>query len=46
MTAFTRFLQVVNQQLNAQGMTRLESLFMPANFSSVVSELMSTTIPT
>jgi len=45
MTAFTEFLRVVNTELHAKGMVRLESLLMPANFSSVVSEFMNTSIP-
>jgi len=36
MKAFTHFLRVVNVELNANGMSRLESLLMAANFSSVV----------
>lgn len=41
MSAFLEFLAVVNGALNTRGMARLESLLMPANFSSVVSEFMS-----
>lgn len=43
--AFTHFLQVVNVELNANGMPRLESLLMPANFSSVVREFINSSIP-
>lgn len=45
MTSFIQFLQLVNQQLHASGMLRLESLLMPANFSGIVSEFMNVSIP-
>lgn len=45
MTAFIAFLRVVDTELHRQGMHRLESLLMPANFSSVVSEFEAVTIP-
>jgi hypothetical protein len=45
MAAFIEFLRVVNTELHAKSMVRLESLLMPANFSSVVSEFMNTSIP-
>lgn len=45
MHAFNDFLGFVNQQLHSRNMVRLESLLMPANFSSIVSEFMSSTIP-
>lgn len=45
MQAFAHFLQVVNLELNTNGMSRLESLLMPANFSSIVSEFMNSSIP-
>ena len=45
MTAFTEFLRVVTSELHSKGMVRIESLLMPANFSSVVSEFMNTSIP-
>ncbi|MFI5274058.1 MAG: hypothetical protein ACHQ4H_13575, partial [Ktedonobacterales bacterium] len=45
MTAFTAFLGVVNRQLHTQGMQRIETLLMPANFSSIVSEFMNVSIP-
>ncbi len=45
MAAFVEFLHVVNTELHLKGMVRLESLLMPANFGSVVSEFMNTSIP-
>lgn len=45
MRSFTQFLQLVNQQLHASVMLRLESLLMPANFSGIVSEFMNVSIP-
>jgi hypothetical protein len=45
MTDFTGFLGFVNQQLNTKEMDRLESIVMPANFSSIVGEFMSARIP-
>ena len=45
MAAFIEFLRVINTELHTKGMVRLESLLMPANFSSVVSEFMNTSIP-
>lgn len=45
MNEFLNFLRFVNEQLLTKGMVRLESLLMPANFSSVVSEFMNTSIP-
>jgi hypothetical protein len=36
MKDFTGFLGFVNQQLNTRDMERLESIVMPANFSSIV----------
>lgn len=45
MNEFQNFLHFVNEQLLSKGMVRLESLLMPANFSSVVSEFMNTSIP-
>jgi hypothetical protein len=44
MATCIEFLRVVNAELHAMGMVRLESLLMPANFSSVVSEFMNTRI--
>lgn len=45
MTDFVDFLGFVNTQLHTKQTPRLESLLMPANFSSVVSEYMNVTIP-
>jgi hypothetical protein len=45
LNVFLDFLGFVNQQLHSRNMIRLESLLMPANFSSVVSEFMCSTIP-
>ncbi len=42
---FIHFLSLVNQQLFTQGIPRLESFLMPANFSSIVGEFMNMTIP-
>lgn len=45
MTRFNELLRVLNDQLHRHSMERLESLLMPANFSSVVSEFMNVAIP-
>lgn len=45
MTDFVDFLGFVNIQLHTKQTPRLESLLMPANFSSIVSEYMNVTIP-
>lgn len=45
MTDFLDFLRIVNTGLHAERIQRLESLMMPANFSTLVSEFMSTRIP-
>lgn len=42
---FTNFLGYVNQQLISNSIARFESLLMPANFSSVVSEYVMGSIP-
>lgn len=42
---FTSFLGFVNNQLRSQQMPRLESILMPANFSSIVGEFMKMNIP-
>jgi hypothetical protein len=39
MLEFTDFLEFVNTQLNSKGTPRLESMFMPANFSSIVRRI-------
>jgi len=42
---FCKFLGFINKALNDQGITRLESMLMPANFSSIVGEFMGAAIP-
>lgn len=45
MTEFVDFLGFINQQLHTKGIQRLETMLMPANFSSMVGEFMTSTIP-
>lgn len=45
MKEFLDFLGFINEQLNSRGIRRFESLLMPANFSSMVGEFITTTIP-
>lgn len=45
MNEFIDFLGFVNQQLHTKEIPRLESMLMPANFSSMVSEFMNANIP-
>jgi len=45
MRDFSEFLGSINHQLHAKGIERLESLLMPANFSSIVGEFMAAGIP-
>jgi hypothetical protein len=45
MNGFLLFLGFVNSQLHTKQIERLEAMLMPANFSSIVSEFMSSTIP-
>lgn len=45
MREFTSFLSFINQQLHTQNIPRMECFLMAANFSSIVGEFMSTTIP-
>jgi hypothetical protein len=45
MTDFVEFLGFINRQLYTKEIPRFEMLLMPANFSSVVGEFMSTSIP-
>ncbi len=45
MNDFIDFLGFINQQLNSKGMARLETMLMPANFSSIVGEFMILSIP-
>ncbi len=42
---FVDFLGFVNTRLDTRGIQRLESMLMPANFSSIVGEFMTSTIP-
>ncbi len=46
MSAFLDFLKFINQELNRHEISRLESILMPANFSGIVGEFMTTSIPT
>lgn len=45
MLDFLGFLGFVNSQLYTKDIVRLESMLMPANFSSMVGEFMSSTLP-
>lgn len=45
MESFVDFLGFLNQQLYGKGLPRIESLLMPANFSSMVGEFMKANIP-
>jgi hypothetical protein len=45
MNDFTNFLGFINEQLNSKRIERLETMLMPANFSSIVGEFMSSSIP-
>lgn len=45
MIDFVDFLGFINTQLYSKGLSRLETMLMPANFSSIVGEFMTTTIP-
>ncbi len=45
MKDFAYFLSFVNTALNSKGIPRLETMLMPANFSSMVGEFMSANIP-
>lgn len=45
MTDFAQFIGFVNRELTARNIERLESMLMPANFSSIVGEFMTGTIP-
>src|SRR5271155_4962549 len=42
---FLDFLGLINRTLGAKKIQRLESFLMPANFSSIVGEFMTATIP-
>ena len=45
MQEFIDFLGFINAQMNTRQLSRLETMLMPANFSSIVGEFMSSTIP-
>ncbi len=45
MDDFVNFLGFINLQLHTRGIERLETMLMPANFSSIVGEFMSSSIP-
>jgi len=45
MSEFVNFLGLINQQLHSKAIERLEVMLMPANFSSIVGEFMSSSIP-
>jgi hypothetical protein len=45
MRDFTGFLEFVDSQLSSRDMIRFEEMLMPANFSSMVGEFMTATIP-
>src|SRR5215213_6408915 len=44
MSDFTNFIGFINQQLFSRDIERLESMLMPANFSSIVGEFMISSI--
>jgi hypothetical protein len=45
MDGLIEFLGFINQQLYSREMQRIEAIWMPANFSSIVGEFMAVTIP-
>lgn len=45
MEDFLAFIGLINTQLRTKQLIRLESMLMPANFSSIVGEFMGSTIP-
>lgn len=45
MNDFVNFLGFINLQLHTREMERLETMLMPANFSSIVGEFMASSIP-
>jgi hypothetical protein len=45
MVEFTDFIGFINQQLRTRRIQRLETMLMPANFSSIVGEFMTSSIP-
>lgn len=45
MSGYLDFLRIINSELNRRQISRLEMMLMPANFSSIVGEFMTTSIP-
>ncbi len=45
MSDFVNFLGFINSQLHSREIERLETMLMPANFSSMVGEFMGSSIP-
>ncbi len=45
MNDFVNFLGFINEQLHTKEIERLETMLMPANFSSIVGEFMTSSIP-
>lgn len=45
MNDFVNFLGLINRQLHSRSMERLEMVLMPANFSSIVGEFMTSALP-
>src|SRR5438128_125661 len=45
MNDFVDFIGFINQQLATKSIERLETMLMPANFSSIVGEFMTSSIP-
>ena len=45
MGEFSSFLRFINTQLRTRALPRLETMLMPANFSSIVGEFMTSTLP-
>jgi hypothetical protein len=45
MTEFAQFIGFINTQLRTRQIPRLETMLMPANFSSIVGEFMTSAIP-
>ena len=45
MSDFVNFLGFINNQLHSREIERLETMLMPANFSSIVGEFMASSIP-
>ena len=45
MQEFLNFLEFINGQMHKRQLPRLEAMLMPANFSSIVGEFMSSSLP-